>query len=104
MASIVGSSWNSAEISGEAPIRSPADAMIELRTLASALRMLAAKKSALPTAPNELEVVAMLPWKSLITRICSGPSHPLDAVAAVGSPTWCASTVVADSTEKSVII
>ena len=38
MASIVGSSWNSADSSGDAPIRSPAETSSELRASPSRLR------------------------------------------------------------------
>ncbi len=39
IASMVGSSWNSAEMSGEAPIRSPAETITEFEASASAWRM-----------------------------------------------------------------
>ena len=57
MASIVGSSWNSADISGEAPIRSPAETTRLLRLPASSCRTCSAKYAAPPAG------IAVAPWR-----------------------------------------
>ena len=74
IASIVGSSWKSADSSGDAPIRSPADTTSVLRFSAAFVRMWVARYSAPPAGTRgELGSGAIVPgvvdsrwpWKSL---------------------------------------
>ena len=76
MASMVGSSWNRAETSGEAPIRSPAETKIDSPgAAASAAARFVARKSARPVPPKLPDEVAMFPWKSLMARIWRSTSR-----------------------------
>jgi hypothetical protein len=62
IASIVGSSWKSADSSGEAPIRSPAETTSVLRFVAALARMCVARYSAPPAGTRaELGSGAIVP-------------------------------------------
>lgn len=75
IASIVGSSWNSAEVSGLAPIRSPADTVSVLRFRRWYSRREVARYAAPPAGMPAASVLSTLivpgvvgsrfPWKSL---------------------------------------
>ena len=100
IASMVGSSWNAAESSGVAPIRSPAATVTECRPSAaaearSAFRWVARysappAKTPLMVPPDEEVLGSSCPWKSFSARICSftsfGGFGGLGGLAAVGAP------------------
>src|SRR4051794_24150915 len=97
MASIVGSSWNAAEISGLAPIRSPAPTMrVLLGFSASSARMCVARYAMPPattvppgvgTLPPEPVGGSRLPWKSLIA------SSWTSTVGFFGAPTAAVASI-----------
>jgi hypothetical protein len=80
-ASMVGSSWNAAEINGEAPIRSPAETNSVFGLVASSIRTWVARYSTPPAAtptgsagpmrPDEESSSGgrRFPWKSFSPRI-----------------------------------
>src|SRR5215207_8068470 len=93
-ASIVGSSWNAAEISGVAPMRSPADTNSVFGLVARRSRTVVARYSTPPALPSgsappirppEPSGGRRLPWKSLSARICSFRSVGLACLPALAS-------------------
>src|SRR4029453_2985469 len=98
--SIVGSSWNRPERSGEAPIKSPAATMIELGFLLTAFFRWVARYSAPPLSVEPMsapvpEGGSRLPWKSLMARSCTltEPRRP----GAGSCVCWGVSTTGAES-------
>ncbi len=108
IASIVGSSWNAAESSGLAPIRSPAETTSEFGLAARSVRMWLARKDAPPAgtlvppgagrmSPPLPVGGSRLPWKSLMASSWTSTSWGLatalgtaSASAANASPRMCA--------------
>ncbi len=81
IASIVGSSWKSADSSGLAPMRSPAETTKVLRFASESARTCVARYSAppaftVPTRPLEPLGGRRFPWKSLRARSWTSTSEP----------------------------
>ena len=81
IASMVGSSWNSADSNGLAPMRSPAETTNVLRFASESVRTCVARYSAppaftVPTRPLEPAGGWMFPWKSLRARSWTSTSEP----------------------------
>ena len=93
--SIVGSSWNSAERSGEAPIMSPAPTTRVFAFVALSRDMWVAKNSAPPASTVPMRPLDPLggsrfPWKSLNESSCTdtgAAAAPLESVRALASVT-----------------
>src|SRR5687767_6674815 len=88
---MVGSSWNSADVSGVAPIRSPADTKIVLGLVARSWSTCVARYSTppafvAPIRPPEPVGGSNAPWKSLRPRIWIFVVWALPARPGLGSP------------------
>ena len=96
IASIVGSSWNSADTSGLAPIRSPAETtsvrcgFVASRRLTCVARLATPPASVSSISPDDPLGGSRLPWKSLKasswTPTVPSPLCPCAAGAAISSP------------------
>jgi hypothetical protein len=109
-ASIVGSSWNNAEASGLAPIRSPAPTVIVLEFAVRSVLTCVARKAAPPATtftPAEFRMVPgvvgwMWPWKSLIASSCTCVSLSFGPLAASAPGTVMPSAAASTATKAAM--